>query len=168
MALTREKKEEVVEKVKNITKNAQNVTFVNFKGLSVEKANQIRQKLKDEGVGYLVAKKSLIKRAFNEVGVSGEMPPLEGEIAIAYSNEDLIAPAREVYQFKSNKGPETFSIVGGIFDGSFMDMEKMVEVASIPSRPVLYGQFVNLVNSPIQGFVTALDRIAEKKEQTSA
>lgn len=167
MALTREKKEEVVEKVKNITKNAQSITFVNFKGLGVEKANQVRQKLKDEDVGYLVAKKSLIKRAFNEVGVSGEMPSLEGEIAIAYSNDDLTAPAREVYQFQK-KEAGILSIVGGIFDGSFMNMEQMTEVASIPPKIVLRGQFVNLINSPIQGFVIALDKIAEKKEKISA
>ena len=167
MALTREKKEEVVEKVKNITKNAQSVTFVNFKGLGVEKVNQIRRKLKDEGVGYLVAKKSLIKRAFDEVGVSGERPPLEGEIAMAYSNDDLIAPAREIYQFQK-KEAGALSIVGGIFDGSFMSMEQMTEVASIPPEIVLRGQFVNLINSPIQGFVIALDKIAEKKEKVSA
>ncbi len=167
MALTRVKKEETVEKIKEIFKEAQAVTFVSFKGLTVEKANQARKQFRDQNVNYFVAKKTLIKRALNESNISGEMPALEGEIAIAYSNEDLISPAREVYQFQK-KESGVLSVVGGVFEGSYMNLEQMTDVASIPSVSVLYGQFVNLINSPLQGLVVALDKIAEKKEQASA
>ncbi len=167
MALTRAKKEETVDKLKEIMNKARSVTFVNFKGLNVEKANQARKHLKDQNVGYLVAKKTLIKRALDEVGISGEMPALEGEIALAYSEEDLTASAREVYGFQK-KESGVLTIAGGIFEGSYRDAEKMTEIASIPSRPVLYGQFVNLINSPLQGLVIALGRIAEERERTSA
>lgn len=167
MPLTRAKKEEVVEDLKGIAESSKNITFVNFKGLNVEKANQVRKQLRESGVHYLVAKKSLIKKALNDVGVSGELPSLEGEIAIAYSGDDHIAPAREVYYFQKKEGG-VLSIAGGVFDGRFMDATEMTEVASIPSRQVLYGQFVNLINSPLQGLVIALDGIAQKKEGVSA
>ncbi len=166
MAITRAKKEETVKKLKEIMEKSKSVTFVNFKGLSVEKANQARKQLRDEKVGYLVAKKTLIKKALDETGISGEMPTLEGEIAIAYSEEDVIAPAREVYQFQK-KESGTLSIAGGVFEGSYMDIDKMTEIATIPARQVLYGQFVNLINSPLQGLVIAFDKIAEKKEEVS-
>lgn len=167
MPLTRAKKEELVEKLKGIVESSQSIAFVNFKGLNVEKANQVRKQLKDESVGYFVAKKTLIKRALDEVGVSGEMPLLEGEVAIAYSESDLIAPAREIYKFQK-KEADTLSIAGGVFDGRYMDMAEMTEVASTPSREVLLGQFVNLINSPVQGLVIALNGIAEKREELSA
>lgn len=167
MPLTRAKKEQLVEKLKGIVDGSESIVFVNFKGLSVEKANQIRKQLKDEGVGYFVAKKTLIKRALNEGEISGEIPSLEGEIAVAYSESDLIAPAREVYKFQK-KESDYISIAGGVFDGRYMDASEMTEVASIPSREVLLGQFVNLINSPLQGLAVVLDGIAEKKESASA
>ncbi|MGM0629022.1 MAG: 50S ribosomal protein L10 [Patescibacteria group bacterium] len=167
MPLTRSKKEQLVEKLKGIVDNSESIVFVNFKGLSVEKANQVRKQLKDEDVGYFVAKKTLIKRALNEGGISGDMPSLEGEIAVAYSNSDFIAPAREIYKFQK-KEKDALSIAGGVFDGRYMNASEMTEVASIPSREVLLGQFVNLINSPLQGLAVVLDGIAEKKESASA
>jgi large subunit ribosomal protein L10 len=74
----------------------------------------------------------------------------------------MIAPAREVYNFqKTHKG--LLNILGGIFEGKFVDGVKMQEIAMIPSREVLYAQFVNLINSPIQRFAVVLDQIAAKK-----
>ncbi len=162
MALTREKKEEVASKLSEIMKNSQSVAFVRFKGLNVEEANNVRKSLREAGVNYFVAKKTLIQRALDEVQFTGECPALEGEIALAYG-DDLIAPAREIYQFQK-KDADVLSIVGGVFDGKFMTQEEMVNVATIPSRQVLYGQFANLINSPLQRFAVALDQIAQQKE----
>lgn len=167
MTLTRKMKEELVANLDIIVKNAQSIAFVNFKNLNVEKANLVRKELREADIDYLVAKKTLIKRALVENNVEGEMPSLEGEIALVYSDKDLIAPAREIYSFQK-KESTIFTIVGGVFDGRYMDKEEMTEIASIPPQPVLYGQFVNLINSPIQGLVVALDKIAEKKEQKLA
>jgi large subunit ribosomal protein L10 len=93
------------------------------------------------------------------------MPELEGEIAVAYQAEkagDILAPAREVYSFVK-KFKDSLSIVGGVFEGKYIGKEDMVSIATIPGRQVLIGQFVNLINSPIQGLVISLDKIAEKK-----
>ena len=161
MAISKEKKIEIYEKVSNAIKSAQSVVFVNFHGLSVGDTTILRRSLKEEGVGYVVAKKTLIKRALDTAKSKGDLPQLDGELALAYS-EDLIAPARGVYEFqKSHK--KNISILGGIFEGKYMDQVAMTEIASIPPTQVLYGQFVNLINSPIQGLVVALDKIAEKK-----
>jgi ribosomal protein L10 len=74
----------------------------------------------------------------------------------------LSSPAREVYEFQK-KYKNSISILGGVFEGKFMDMEAMVSVAQIPGLKTLQAQFVNLINSPIQGFVMALSEIAKKK-----
>jgi len=161
MAISKEKKEKIFGGIKDAIEKAQSVVFVNFHGLGVKETTELRRKLKEEDVKYVVAKKTLIKKALGETKPGGEMPELEGELALAYS-EDLTAPARGVFEFQK-KHKENVSILGGVFEGKYMNQVAMTEIAAIPSTQVLYGQFVNLINTPIQQLVVALDQIAEKK-----
>ncbi|MDH5442432.1 MAG: 50S ribosomal protein L10 [Candidatus Nomurabacteria bacterium] len=161
MAITKEKKKEIVAQISDALADAKSVTFVQFDKLSVAQADALRTKLREEGVGYKVLKKTLLKIALDNAGYTGELPPLEGNIAVAYSSDEL-ASAREVYEFhKDNK--DNVKIVGGIFAGEFKDEESMNEIATIPGLQTLRGMFVNVINSPIQGFVVALNAIAENK-----
>lgn len=162
MAITKAKKEEVIAKVADSVKDAASVVFVHFKGLSVADTTAMRKSLREGGVGYYVAKKTLIRRALAEKGYKGEIPELPGEIAIAWSQEDPTLAAREIFEFgKKHKGALT--IMGGVYDGTFTDAAGMNAIATIPPVPVLRGMFVNVINSPIQGLVIALDKIREKK-----
>lgn len=162
MAITKDKKKEIYEKLKGIVKDFSTIVFVNFHGLSAEDTTQLRQSLRNEGVSYTVAKKTLVKKALQELSVEGEIPNLEGELAITYG-EDVIAPARGVYEFQK-KHKDNLSILGGIFEGAYADQNQMLTIAQIPSIQTLHGQFVQLINSPLQGLVIALDKIAEKQE----
>jgi large subunit ribosomal protein L10 len=162
MAITKAKKQTLLEELHTIMKQAGSVVFVHVKGLGVNTVAHLRRGLQSNDASYKVVKKTLLKKALAESGFSGTMPALDNEIAIAYSS-DLIAPAREVYEFqKANK--DKVSIVGGIFEGKFMDQAEMLSIATIPPTQVLRGMFVNVINSPIQGLVIALSKIAEKKE----
>ena len=163
MALTKQKKKEVLDSVKDAVSKASSMVFVNFHGMKVEGVNELRGKLKSEGVDYLVAKKTLARKAFEGSKVSGDMPELEGELAVAYTEGDETLPAREIYDFQK-KFEGAVTIVGGIFGGQFVDKERMTEIAQIPSMHILQAQFVNLINSPIQGLAIALNAVAEKKE----
>lgn len=166
MAITREKKEDIFAKVKDAVTTDGAVVFVNFKGLPVADTQDMRAKLRNGSVSYYVAKKTLVKRALAEASVAGEQPVLPGELALAWSS-DLVAPAREVAEFaKTHK--EQVSIMGGIFEGRYMSAAEMTEIALIPSQQTLYAQFVNIINSPIQGFVMSLDQIAQKREAAAA
>jgi len=161
MPISKNKKTEIINKVSAVLADSKSMVFFNFKGFNVKNTTDMRRELKKAEVGYLVAKKTLAKRAFDEAKIAGEIPTLVGETAIAYSS-DLIAPAREVYNFQK-KFKDNLSIVGGIFDGKYMNKEEMLALALIPSQQTLYAQFVNVINSPIQGLVMALDGIAKKK-----
>lgn len=161
MAITKAKKSEIFEKMKEVAK-APSITFVNFKGLSVADTTKMRKTLRENSVNYVVAKKTIAKKALNEAGIAGELPVMDGEIAFAYS-EDMIAPAREVFKFQKEFADKV-SIVGGVFEGKFMDKSGMTEIAIIPGMQTLRGMFVNIINSPIQGLVIGLDAIAKKKE----
>lgn len=162
MARTKNEKAEIISKLKDIVKDAKSLVFVNFKGLRVGDTVNMRRRFRNEGVGFFVAKKSLTKKALESQNYSGNMPELSGELGLSFGN-DLIAPAREVYEFeKKYKGQ--VSILGGVFEGKYMTKADMVSIASIPSQKTLQAMFVNVINSPIQGFVMALDQIAKKKQ----
>jgi large subunit ribosomal protein L10 len=161
MPISKGKKKEIIVKVADLLKDSKSVVFFNFKAFSVKNTTEMRRELKKAQVGYLVAKKTLAKRAFDEAKIAGTIPTMVGETALAYS-ADLISPAREVYNFQK-KFKDNISIIGGIFDGKYLSKEEMMAVALIPSQQTLYAQFVNIINSPIQGLVMALDGIAKKK-----
>lgn len=161
MPITKNKKIEIVKGLEKSLADSKSVVFVNFHGLTVLDASLMRRSLKKEGVGYTVAKKSLIKRALGAASVKGEMPALEGELSIAYGS-DLTAPARGVYEFQKKLDGKV-SILGGVFEGEYKSKVEMMEIALIPSLDTLRGMFVNIINSPIQRMVIALNQIAEKK-----
>lgn len=161
MAITKAKKQEIVARVEELAKGAESMVFVNFHGLSITDEHAMRNKLREEGVSYYVAKKRLIGRALDTLSVEGERPPFEGELAIAYG-ADSVAPAREIYEF-AKKSDGALAIRGGVFEGAYKSASEMTEIAQIPSMLQLRGMFVNVINSPIQGLAVALNAIAEKK-----
>ena len=161
MAITRAKKGEVVDKLKKAFKDAKSLIFVNFKGLSVSNATEMRRALRAEGVSYMVTKKTLANQAIDAQSFNGTKPELEGELALAWG-EDLVAPARGVHSFQK-KFPENLKIMGGVFEGKFMSAGEMVEIAMIPTLEVLRGKFVNIINSPIQRLVIGLNEISKHK-----
>jgi large subunit ribosomal protein L10 len=161
MAITKDKKKEIVGKVSELLKDSKSVVFFNFKKFPVKETIEMRRTLRAVGVNYFVAKRTLAKLAFDSAKVEGTIPEIIGETALAFG-ADLIAPAREVYNFQK-KYKDSISIVGGIFDGKYMSKEEMMNIALIPSQETLYAQFVNVINSPIQGLVMALDAIAKTK-----
>jgi large subunit ribosomal protein L10 len=160
MAITKAKKETILGKLEGVKGEAESIVFVKFNGMTVADTTAMRETLRQKGVGYFVAKKTLMKRTFGE-SFTGTMPQLDGEIAIAYST-DAIAPAQNIKEFTA-KYKNNLAIVGGVFQGVFKDQSEMTEIASIPPLQVLRGMFVNVINSPIQGMVLALNAIAEKK-----
>lgn len=163
MAITKQKKVELVASMKERLADAKSIVFVNFKALSAAETKMLRRKLSADKVGYFVTKKTLAKRVLTDLKAKGEMPELPGELAIAYG-EDLLSPARETYAFQTmprDKG--SISIVGGIFDGEYKTKDEMMAIAMIPPLQVLRGMFVNLINSPIQRFAIAMGEIANSK-----
>jgi len=162
MAIKKDQKVEILNKVKGIFDKAGSTVFVNFHGLSVSDTTELRRNLRGQDIGFTVAKKTLIKRALADVKVEGSAPSLDGEVAVAYG-EDATAPAREIYEFQKTHKNQ-IAILGGIFEGGYKDKEEMTTIASIPSMQILRGQFVNIINSPIQGFVMALNEITKLKE----
>ena len=163
MAISKDKKSEIIAKLTDAFKEAKSVAFVGFTKLTVKDASAMRKLLADANVRYYVAKKTLIRKALEKSGYAGEVPELPGEVAVAWTTEDVTAPARGVYDF-GTKLKGALTLLGGVFEGAFADAKKMIGIATIPPIPVLRGMFVNIINSPIQGLVIALDQISKTKK----
>jgi large subunit ribosomal protein L10 len=158
--LHKSKKEEIVKDLGKIIKDSKSVVFVNFHGLGAQAETALRKDLRREGVGYRVSRKTLLSRVLSGQA-EGTIPELTGEVAIAYG-EDQITPAREIYNFqKTHKG--LLNILGGIFDGKFVDGPYMTELATIPSREVLLSKIAFLLSSPMQRLAIAVNEVAKKK-----
>ena len=161
MAISRTKKVAVVGQLKTIFTDAKTVVFVQFDKVTAEEANTLRGVCADESVGYLVAKKTLIRKAFEDSSLGGALPDMEGEIALAYG-DDMLAPARVMgEQSKALEG--RLFIVGGVFDNALVSQEEMQAIAAIPPLKTLYAQFLTIIRAPVQGFASALSQIAEEQ-----
>ena len=162
MALSRKQKESIVSEVTDILNTSKSVVFLNFTGLDVGKTTDMRAKLGNSEVSYLVAKKTLAKIAIenSNIEVTGELPDMTGELAIAYTNGDETEAAREIYAFQKEY-EDNISIQAGVFEGKLLGMKDMLEIAQIPGMLELRGMFVNLINSPIQRLAIAMDQIAK-------
>jgi len=158
--LQKSQKEKIVKDLEQAVSGSESLVFVNFKGLSVGEETKLRRDLRDKEVSYKVSRKTLLRRALQDKAV-GEIPELPGEIAIAYS-KDATSSAREVYNFQKTH-PGILQIIGGIFEGKFLDKEKMLEIATIPSKEVLLSKLAFLFKSPIQRLAIALSEVAKIK-----
>lgn len=158
--ITKQKKQEILRDLEAGLKKAKIVIFVNFHGLSVSAAHNLRKLLREIGVTYVVVKKTLAKKALEAIKFEGEIPKLDGELAVAYSEDDSIASAKALDVFaKKNK---TIKLIGGIWENKFISQESIIALANIPSREILLGKLVYIINSPIQRLVATLNSIAKK------
>jgi len=174
MALTKDQKTEVIEDLKTKMNDAKCVVFADYKGLSVKDMSELRAQLREKGVAFVVAKKTLIKIAAGNAGYTDLSDDvLEGPVGVAFSMEDEIAGAKMLKEF--SKKHEELDLRGALFEGKVLSVAETQELASLPGKEELLGKLVFLLNSPISGFhgvlnntlagfVRVLDAIKEKQE----
>lgn len=165
MALTKQKKQDSLNSLKEVISKQKSVIFVDFSKVGSKELFDLRKKLKEAGCKLKVGKKTLIRIAFGQSGISfwnHIKKAVPGQLALVFGIEDEIAPARISNQF--SKTNENLKILGGIFEGRFIAREKVLELASIPSRNELLGRLVGSIASPMSSFARVLNKIKESKE----
>lgn len=165
MAISKQKKNEIYESLSEKIKGAESMVFLNFKGLKVSETDAMRRALREQGMGYLVTKKTILRRALTDAGIKGDMPAMEGELAVAYGT-DAVGPAREIAVF-AKKYKDKVSFMGGLLESKFFSKEEIVALSKVPTREVLLGKLVNVMYAPVIGTVRVLDQIKEKKGATA-
>ena len=173
MAVTKEKKQEVLKKLDEKFGKAKAVYFSQYSGLSVQDMGKLRRSLRDNGVDFVVAKKTLMKLSLKNAGFS-ETPNdlMTGPVGVAFGYEDVVAPAKYLYEFAN--GADKLQLLGGFIDGKLISKEQALELAKLPSRDELLARLVGSMKAPISGlhgtlsgvmrkFVYALKAVSDKK-----
>ena len=156
MPLTRKQKEEILNDLKDQVSRQKTMVFVDFTGLKVKDLSDLRKKLKESDSLFKVSKRTLLKLALKDFSSSlaQKIDELEGELGIIFGFGDEILPAKTAYEFSlSNKN---LKMLGGFFEGEFIDRDRAIELGQIPSKEELLARLVGSISSPISGFVNIL------------
>jgi large subunit ribosomal protein L10 len=151
MAITRDQKTAILDDLKQKFQDAKGIVFAQYRGLSVEDAQELRRGLRESNVDYKVAKKTLIKLAAKEMDYDIPTEVMDGPIGVAFGFDDEIVAAQKVQEFA--KKFESLSIMGGFMEGKAITADVVIQLASIPSRDVLLAQMMGSMMSPLTGFV---------------
>jgi len=164
MALTKEKKQSNLKSLKEGIAKQKSVIFADFSKVNSKDLFDLRKKLKEAGCALKIGKKTLIRIAFGQSGITfwnKIKKNVPGQLALVFGIEDEIAPARISNQF--TKTNENFKILGGIFENRFIEKERVLELAAIPTRNELLSRLLGSLSSSTTKFVRVLDMIREAK-----
>ncbi len=145
---------------------AASVVVVDYRGLTVSQVTELRKQLREAGVELKVYKNTLTRRAAESVGVEAINEFLTGPNAIAFSNEDVVAPAKVINDFA--KKNEALEIKAGIIEGTIASVEDVKALAELPSREGLLSMLLSVLQAPVRNFALATKAVADQKEEQGA
>ncbi|MEB2300594.1 MULTISPECIES: 50S ribosomal protein L10 [Lysinibacillus] len=161
-----ENKQVQVQEITEKFQNAASVVVVDYRGLNVTQVTELRKQLREAGVEFKVYKNTLTRRATEAVGLEGINDVLVGPNAIAFSNEDVVAPAKIINEFA--KKNEALEIKAGIIEGTISSVEDVKALAELPSREGLLSMLLSVLQAPVRNFALATKAVAEQKEEQGA
>jgi large subunit ribosomal protein L10 len=151
MAITRQKKDEVLNELIEKFKLAKSIVFVEYRGISVKDVGNVRKQLRESGVDYKVAKKTLLNLAAQKAGFKAiPVEFMEGPISAVFSYNDEVSGPKIIHTL--GKQYEGLVLKGGMMDGVPFGAAQAVQLAQIPSREELIAKMLGSMQAPIQGF----------------
>ncbi len=112
-----------------------------------------------------VIKNSILSRAAEKAGLEGLGEVFTGPTAVAFSNEDVVAPAKIINDFA--KDAKALEIKGGIIEGKVSSVEEIVALAKLPNREGLLSMLLSVLQAPIRNVAYAVKAVAEKEEDAA-
>ncbi|MGI6552702.1 MAG: 50S ribosomal protein L10 [Clostridia bacterium] len=173
MSKQRERKQQIVNEIKEKLDNSSAVIVTDYRGLNVSQMTKLRAELRNAGIEYKVLKNTLTSLAARELDLADLDNYLSGPTAIAFSREDPVAPAKVLTKFA--KEHKALEIKGGLLDGKIIDANSIKALADLPGREELLAQvlrgfqsplsqLVNVLNGPIRNLVYVLEAVRKQKE----
>ncbi|MCQ9210258.1 50S ribosomal protein L10 [Granulicatella seriolae] len=156
------KKQEQVNLVTEQFKNAASVVVVDYLGLTVEQVTDLRNQLREAGVQFAVVKNSILSRAAQAAGLEGMDDIFKGPSAVAFSNEDVVAPAKILADFA--KKADALEIKAGVVEGKVSSKEAIEELAKLPNREGLLSMLLSVLQAPVRNTALAFKAVADQKE----
>jgi large subunit ribosomal protein L10 len=171
--MNREQKAATIEALAAEIDGSDAVFAVDYRGISVSQAAELRTKLRDADATFQVVKNSLTERAADQVGAESLKALLSGPTALTFVRGDAAMAAKAIAD--QARATQLLPFKGGLMNGDVLDADQIRAISRLPSREVLYGQLVGVVASPISGLVrtlgalvgglaVALSQVREKKE----
>lgn len=151
---TKQEKEVVLEELREKFKNAKVAVMADYRGITVANMTKLRRRMREKGCDLKVAKNTLALKVAREQGMEGLDPYLEGPTIIAFSGEDLVAPAKVFDDFI--KEMKIMEIKGGVLEGRAIDAKAVRELADLPPREVLLARVLGGMQAPMYGFASVL------------
>jgi large subunit ribosomal protein L10 len=149
-----DEKKRIVEELHEKFSKSEVVILTDYKGLDVDSINDLRKKLRESQIQYQVVKNSLLVRASKDTDVELIKDNFKGPSAIALSFEDPVSPAKVLTKFAGEN--EKLEIKVGVMNGKVLDISAIKALSALPSREVIIGQLLSVMNGVPTGFVRAL------------
>lgn len=161
MSANIENKKQVVEDIKAEIQNAKSVVLVNYKGLTVAEDTEFRNAFRKANCKYQVLKNTMVRRAFNELGITCFDEDLNGPTALAFGADETGAAKIVIEGCK--KYNNKISAKSAYFEGNYVDVEGVKALSAIPSREELIAKMLGSMQAPISKLAVAIKAIAEKQ-----
>jgi large subunit ribosomal protein L10 len=155
--MNREQKAATIEAIAAEIAGAQAVFAVDYRGISVPQAAELRTKLREAEASFTVVKNSLTERAADQVGAESLKPLLTGPTALAFVRGDAAMAAKAIADYA--RATQLLPFKGGLLGGEPLEADQIRAISRLPAREVLYGQLVGIVASPISGLVRTLNAL---------
>ncbi|HFH7046171.1 TPA: 50S ribosomal protein L10 [Streptococcus agalactiae] len=159
------KKAEQVELIAEKMKAAASIVVVDSRGLTVEQDTNLRRSLRESDVEFKVIKNSILIRAAEKAGLEDLKELFVGPSAVAFSNEDVIAPAKVISDFA--KDAEALEIKGGSVDGKFTSVEEINALAKLPNKEGMLSMLLSVLQAPVRNVAYAVKAVAVKDEEVA-
>lgn len=147
-------------------KSAVSFVVVDYRGLTVAEVTELRKQLREAGVDMQVVKNTLLRRAADAAGIEGLEDVFVGPTAIAFSEEEVVAPAKIMVEF-AEKAP-VLEVKGGYMEGEVVSVETIEEVAKLPNREGLLSMLLSVLQAPVRNAALVFKAVAEQKEEEDA
>ncbi|HHT7239263.1 TPA: 50S ribosomal protein L10 [Bacillus cereus] len=161
-----ETKQQVVTEIAEKLRASKSTIVVDYRGLTVSEATELRKNLREAGVEFKVYKNSLTRRAADSAEMAELNEFLTGPNAIAFSNEDVVAPAKVLNDFAKNH--EALEIKAGVIEGKLVTLDEVKAIATLPSREGLLSMLLSVLQAPIRNLALATKAVADQKEEQGA
>jgi large subunit ribosomal protein L10 len=157
--MNREEKSATIQEIAAQIEGAEAIFAVDYRGISVPQAAELRTKLRETDSSFRVVKNRLTKLAATQVGEDRLADLLVGPTALTFVRGDTAAAAKAITTF--NKQHQVLTFKGGLMGEVVLDEEGFTSIAKLPTREVLIGQFAGIVASPITGIVRGLNALIQ-------
>ncbi|MDD4290795.1 MAG: 50S ribosomal protein L10 [Clostridia bacterium] len=160
MNTIREQKEQVVSEIKEKIEKCASFVVIDYMGLTVDADTAFRKEFRDAKIEYKVVKNTMLKIALNELGYTEFDHALNGPTAIAFSYDDIVAPAK--ISAEKIKKLNKMEIKCGMIEKVYADANMVNALANIPPKQTLLSMLCNVLQAPIRNLAVVIDQAAKK------